>query len=79
MPFAYSLVLFDKCRYIPQKPFANKKDLVLRVIDALVFIFIGPFYLGFWVIIDCFVNYPIMLFVYKLIYNDYEEVSKRKF
>ena len=25
MPFAYFLVLFDKCKYIPQRPFLNKK------------------------------------------------------
>lgn len=50
MPVAYVLVVVNKVRYCFKKPFIGRCDLLLRVFDLIIFIFIGIL----WLLILCF-------------------------
>ncbi|CAI2387331.1 unnamed protein product [Moneuplotes crassus] len=73
IPISYLVLIGQKFRAIPLKPLRGMKDIWYRILDLVLFIFIGIFFLLFWVGLDIF-NYSMMLFAYKIIYiNDYEE------
>ena len=77
-PIAYLLLIFQKLRHVPIRPFITKYDIFLRILDVFAFIFAGPFLLLFWFFIDI-LNYTLMLFAYNIIYiNDYEEEKQEQ-
>jgi hypothetical protein len=77
-PFTYLLLLIAKLRHIPKSPIVSKTDVVLRVLDFFVFIFIGLFFILFWVAVDT-IKYTINLFSNKIQHIDeYEEGKHNK-
>lgn len=75
-PFAYLLILFDKLKKIPQRPFLNKLDLLIRALDFIIFFFWGILFLFFWTVIDS-INLALNLFSKDIMPIDQDELSKR--
>lgn len=72
----YLLLLFDRLKKLPQRPFANKTDIWLRLLDLVAFLFVGIFFVLFWVGLDTIV-FALQLFSSDIMYIDeYEEDSK---
>ena len=77
LPFSYLLILFDKLKKLPQRPFQNKLDIVWRTLDSIIFVFIGIPYLLFWVVLDS-INFAHNLFSNDIMPIDQYEMSKKK-
>ena len=72
------LLLFDRLKKLPQKPFVNKADFWLRLLDLAAFLFIGMFLVLFWVGLDTIV-FAVQLFNDNIMYIDeYEGDVKHK-
>lgn len=75
-PFAYLIILFDKLKKVPQRPFLSKLDLLLRIVDLIVFLFIGLPFLLFWTTIDS-LNVALNLFSTDIMPIDQDEITKK--
>jgi len=52
MPFTYMFILVDKIKYVPESPFLSKSDIYYRILDLIVFVFIGVPFILFWIVLD---------------------------
>ena len=82
LPISYGLLIFYKFSNLLNKPIFGSKDLLLRVLDLLIFIFIGVFILLLWTCLDV-VSFTLKLFDRKIIYinnldQDYYEKINQK-
>jgi len=75
-PITYLIILLAKFKHIFNKPVKNCKDIMVRILDFLAFIFIGIFFILFWVMIDT-VSFSIKLFSKRIMLIDKEQQEKQ--
>lgn len=71
-PISYFLILLAKFKYIFRKPRENSKDVLFRIGDFIIFIFIGIFLILFWIAIDTF-RFSVNLFSKNIMLIDKSE------
>ena len=77
-PLAYILILLHKIKHIAERPFLSKSDCTLRILDTVVFFFVGIFFVLIWVFIDT-ANFTLSLFATNIMpIDEYEQDNNMK-
>ena len=77
-PLAYVLILLYKIKHVAERPLLSKYDFTLRLLDTLIFFFVGIFFVLIWAFIDT-ANFTLSLFDTNIMpIDEYENESSMK-
>mmetsp|Transcript_22775 Transcript_22775/g.20248 ORF Transcript_22775/g.20248 Transcript_22775/m.20248 type:complete len:465 (+) Transcript_22775:13-1407(+) len=76
LPITYLIILLAKFKFIFHKQVVNCTDVMFRILDFVLFIFIGIFFILFWIAIDT-IKFTINLFSKRIMLIDKEQQEKQ--